>query len=98
MARLLWSQEKCPPESALLLGSRLRGAAESHYPALASELENQNGNTSAPSTKQPVAALDFTMSRVLLSELSTNKMKAELLHLFMQPNCLEQHQALWRLQ
>lgn len=87
MASLLWiprklgSQEKCPPESVLLPGSRLRGAAESHYPAPASELGNQNGKTSAPFTKRPVAALDFIMSRVILTKLSTNKMKADILHL-----------------
>lgn len=100
MASLLWiqtklrSQEECPPASMLLPGSRLRGTAESHNPVLVSELGNQMKKCPAPSMNSPWLPLTFTLCRDV-PKLLTDKMKAELLHLFMQLNCLEQHLALW---
>lgn len=76
-------------------------AQGSSWKALASpslSTRESKGKTSAPSTKQPVAARDFIMSRVMLTKLSANRMKADTLHLFTQLNCLEPHAALWRPQ
>lgn len=47
----------------------------------------------APSTKQSVAALSFYKEEGCTQVV--NKMNAELLHLFMQQNCLEQYLVLW---